>query len=410
MSGTRVVITGMGAVSCLGLTLDGVSRSLRAGRSAIVIDPVRVEMGFRSPLTGAIDPSFDVRNLVNRKQAKSMGQPAQYAVGAAMGALEHGRLERDTLRSPRVGVIIGNDSCTQPAVEAADILRDQGETRYIGSGRILQVMNSTVTMNLATLFGIQGASWTVSGACASGAHAIGQAFSLIKSGLQDLVLCGGAQEINWETMCSFDALGAFAKLGDDPASACRPFDADRTGLVPSGGAAVLIIESLDHARARDAEILAEVLAYAFSTDGDHVTQPNGIGARRAISACLEQAKHGISELEYINAHATGTPVGDVVEGEAILELGGGSSPPISSTKSMTGHECWMAGTSEVIYSLLMMRDGFIAPSINVTKIDPALGALDLVTETRDTRPRLILSTSFGFGGTNATLLLEAFEP
>lgn len=414
----RVAITGVGVVSCLGNDLDTVSAALRAGRSGIVVDPERTELGFYSPLTGAIR-DYDVRAYVNRKQARSMGQPAQFSVGAAVEALRHAGLEQDALRSDRAGVIVGNDSCAQPAVEAADLLREKKQTRLLGSGRILQVMNSTVTINLGTFFGVRGASWTVSGACASGAHAVGQALMLIKSGLQDIILCGGAQELNWESMAAFDAIGAFARYvaedGDDPTRCCRPFDVARTGLVPSGGAAMLVVEAWDAALARGANILAEVIGYAFSSDGTHVTQPGGHGAVRAMRECLRQAQIDPGAVDYVSAHATGTPVGDVVEGKAVLEVFAGAfgdgkgSPPMSSTKSMTGHECWMAGASELVYSILMMRDGFIAPNINLTEPEPSLQKLDLVRETRDVRPRTILSNSFGFGGTNAALLLASAD-
>ena len=403
----RVAITGMGLVSCLGRDLDVVSRALREGRSGIGRDPERTGLGFRSPLTGIV-PEVDVRAYVNRRQAKSIGQPAAFAVAAAHDALAHAALSPDALRSDRAGVIVGNDSCAQPAVEIADTLRERGETRLIGSGKILQVMSSTVTINLATLFGVRGAAWTLSGACASGAHALGQAVMLIRMGLQDVVLCGGAQEINWHSMASFDAIGAFATDDGDPAAASRPFDADRRGLVPSGGAAMLVVESWEHAARRGAPVQAEVVGYAFSSDGEHVTQPDGRGAVRAMRACLEQAGRTPGEVEYLNAHATGTPVGDVVEGRAILDVFGRErAVPVSSTKSMTGHECWMAGASEIAYCALMMRDGFLAPNVNLARLDPELEGLDVVSTTRDTRPRLCLSNSFGFGGTNAALLVQS---
>ncbi len=398
----------MGAVSCLGTRLDDVSASLRAGRSGIVRDPARVELGFRSPLTGAIQ-GYDPRAYANRKQAKTMGQPALYAVGAAVEAVRDARLAEDALRDPNVGIVVGNDSCALPVVEAVDSVRAEKTTRLIGSGSIIQVMNSTVTMNLATFFGIRGASWTLSGACASGAHAIGQGLMLIRSGLQHTVLCGGAQEINWQGMASFDALGAFAKDEGDPTTAVRPFARSRRGLVPSGGAAMLVLERLDRAVQRGAPIYAEVLSYAFSSDGDHLTVPNGEGATRAIRGALFQAQKSPSEIEYVNAHATSTPAGDLAEGRAILTVFGSKTPPVSSTKSMTGHECWMAGASEIVYSLLMMRDGFIAPNINLDELDPELAGLDVVATTRETRPRLVLSDSFGFGGTNAAIVVQAYE-
>jgi 3-oxoacyl-[acyl-carrier-protein] synthase-1 len=404
----RVAITGVGLVSCLGLDLDQVSQALRQGRSGISVDPEREALGFRSALTGMIR-GYDPRAYVNRKQIKTMGQPAQFAVGAAVEAVRDAGLGVEQLRDPGAGVVVGNDSCTWPVIEAIDSVRAHKETRYIGSGNIIQVMNSTVTMNLATYFGIRGAAWSISAACASGAHAIGQAYMLLKSGLQDVVLCGGAQEIHWSAMASFDALGALAKHEGDPARASRPFAHDRSGLVPSGGAAMLVVERLDRAIERGAHVYAEIVGYAFSSDGDHLTQPCGDGALRAMRDVLRQARRSAGEVEYVNAHATGTPVGDRVEGKSLLELFGPQGPPVSSTKSMTGHECWMAGASEVCYSLLMMRDGFVAPNINLDRLDPDLAGLDVVQTTREIRPRLVLSNSFGFGGTNASLLLAAFE-
>ena len=404
----RVAITGMGIVSCLGTSLDEVSAALRAGKSGVVVDPVRVELGFRSPLTGAIR-NYDPRAYVNRKQVKTMGLPAQFAIGAAVEAVRDAGLAPEALNSGTAGIIVGNDSCAQPVGEAIASVREHKETRQIGSGSIIQVMNSTVTMNLSTFFGIRGAAWTLSAACASGAHAIGQGLLLIKSGMQDVMLCGGAQEISWEGMASFDALGAFARNEGDPTAACRPFDKNRTGLVPSGGSAMLVLERLDRAVARGARVYAELVAYGFSNDGDHLTQPSGDGAARAMREALRQAKRAPDEVEYINAHATGTSAGDRVEGRSILGVFGGKSPPVSSTKSMTGHECWMAGASEVVYSLLMMRDGVLAPNINLDRVDPALEGLNVIGTTRAVRPRVVLSNSFGFGGTNASLLIEAVE-
>lgn len=404
----RVAVTGLGVVSCLGLDVDTVSDALRAGKSGIGVDAERLDLGFRSALTGVIS-DYDARTYVNRKQIKTMGQPAQFAVGAAVQAVEAAGLPREVLKEAGSGVIVGNDSCAQPVMQAVDSVREHRQTRFIGTGNIIQVMNSTVTMNLSTYFGIRGASWSVSGACASGAHAIGQAFLLIKSGMQDVVLCGGAQEIHWSGMASFDALGAFAPNPGAAQAASRPFDRDRAGLVPSGGAAMLVLERMDRAIERDAPIFAELVGYGFSSDGGHLTQPQGDGAVRAMREALRQAKLEPGEVEYINAHATGTPVGDGVEGKSILEVFGRNGPPVSSTKSMTGHECWMAGASEAVYSMVMMRDGFLAPNINLDQLDPSLEGLNVVRETLPERPRMVLSNSFGFGGTNAAVLLKAFE-
>jgi len=404
----RVAITGLGIVSCLGQSPAEVSASLRAGKSGIGVDPERVTYGFRSPLTGVIQ-GFDVRAYVNRKVAKALAPAAEFAMGAAIEAVRDAGLPEDALESSGAGVIVGNDSCALPVIEAVDSVRQSKETRQIGSGSITQVMLSSPTMNLATYFGIRGASWTLAGACASGAHALGQAYLLIKSGMQDVVLAGGAQEINWPSMASFDALGAFAKHDGDPTTAVRPFAKSRRGLVPSGGGAMLVLERLDRAVERGAKIYGELLSYAFSSDGDHLTVPSGDGAQRAMREALRLAKKRPGDIEYVNAHATGTPAGDTAEGKALLAVFGPRTPPVSSTKSMTGHECWMAGASEVIYSLLMMRDGFLAPNINFDELEPELAGLDVVTITRDVKPRLVLSNSFGFGGTNAAIVLSAYE-
>lgn len=404
----RVVITGMGAVSCLGVGLSNIARSLQSGSSGIGVDPERVQHGFRSPLSGLL-PELNLRDYVTRRQLKTMGQPARWAVVAASEALDNAGLSHERWANPRSGVVVGNDSCALPAVETAASVIKHGETRYLGSGKVLQAMTSTVSMNLGTWLGVQGASWSVGAACASGAHALGQAFLLIKAGLQDRVLCGGAQEVNWQAMASFDALGAFARPREDPTTASRPFSADRDGLVPSGGAAMLVLESLDAARARNAPIVAELCGYGFSCDGAHLTQPDGAGALRAMTQCLQQGAISPGEVDYINAHATGTPLGDRSEGRAILSLFGPEGPPVSSTKSMTGHECWMAGASEVVYSCIMMQGGFLAPNINLGEMDSALTGLRVVRSTQEKRIKHFLSNSFGFGGTNASLLCAAFQ-
>ena len=404
----RVVITGMGAVSCLGVGLKNIARCLQQGHSGIGVDPERVRHGFRSPLSGVV-PEINPRDYVTRRQLKTMGQPARWAVVAASEALDNAGVSREHWADPRSGVVVGNDSCALPAVETAASVLEHGETRYLGSGKVMQAMTSTVSMNLGTWLGVQGASWSVGAACASGAHALGQAFLLIKAGLQDRVLCGGAQEVNWQAMASFDALGAFARHGEDPTAASRPFAADRDGLVPSGGAAMLVLESLDSARARNAPIVAELCAYGFSCDGGHLTQPDGAGALRAMNQCLQQGSIAPSDVDYINAHATGTTLGDLSEGKAILSLFGCEGPLVSSTKSMTGHECWMAGASEVVYSCIMMQGGFIAPNINLKEIEPALAGLKVISSTQEKRVKRFLSNSFGFGGTNASLLCAAFE-
>ncbi|MBW1879772.1 MAG: beta-ketoacyl-[acyl-carrier-protein] synthase family protein [Deltaproteobacteria bacterium] len=402
----RVVITGMGLVSCLGPDLAAVTSSLREGRSGIVRSEARAALGFSSNLTGAL-PHFDARNALSRKERRAMGEPALYAANAALDALADAHLERDRVATPRAGVIIGNDSVCADAWRAADQTLRDGTTRNLGSAAVVRCMNSSPSINLSVMLRTRGACWSLSAACASGAHAIGQAWSLVATGQQDVVICGGTQELDWTGMAGFDALGAFTSWEGEPAKAARPFSHDRDGLVPSGGAAILVLESLEHARRRDARVRAEVLSYAFSSDGFHVTAPAGDGAVQAIHSALQAAALGPGEIEYVNAHAPGTVVGDRIEAEAILEVFGERGPPVSSTKSMSGHECWMSGASEVAYSLLMAEGGFIAPNCNYAGPEPGLEALDVVTTPREVRPRTILSNSFGFGGTNACLVLRA---
>ena len=290
-----------------------------------------------------------------------------------------------------------------------DNVRTNKTTSLLGSGAVVRSMNSCPTINLGPLFGTRGVSFTLSAACSSGAHALGISSMLIASGLQDLILTGGIQELCWPSMAAFDALQAFSLERENPEKASRPFDRDRTGLVPGGGGASLLLESLDHARARGAGIFAEVLGYSFTGDGTHVTQPSADGARRCIQAVLDRADLKPEQVDYVNAHATSTPVGDRAEAQALDMVFGEACPPVSATKSMTGHECWMAGASETIYTLLMMRDGFIAPTVNFGEQEPEAPRIPVVAETRPATIRLALKNSFGFGGTNACLLLGAFD-
>ncbi len=405
-SADPVVVTGIGLVSCLGHTLADVSDALQDGRSGIILSEERRARGYRSPLTGALPP-FDPAAWLRRKERRSMDEPALYAAIAALRALSDAGLERREIKGPDTGVIVGNDSTIAASWRAVDQTIAEGGTRGLGSAAVVESMNSTPSMNLSVLFGTQGACWSVSAACASGAHAIGQAWALLATGQQDVMLCGGTQELHWSSMAAFDGLGAFSTRLDDPTGAMRPFSRDRDGLVPSGGSAMLVLERKSHAIRRGAHIRAELLAYTFSSDGHHITAPSGAGAARCIRTALERARVSTEEVEYVNAHAASTPTGDAAEGRALLDVFGDKGPPISSTKSMTGHECWMAGASELAYCLLMAEGGFIAPNRNLTAPDVGLHDLDIVTETRPQRPRLILSNSFGFGGTNACLLVHA---
>ena len=404
----RVVVTGIGLTSCLGQDLETVSEALRSGRSGIVRDEERAALGFRSPLTGALS-GFEPRQLLGRKERRSMNEPALYAAASAVKALADARLDRGDLAGPMTGVILGNDSQVGDASGVVDRAREDAGTRNLGSSAVLDCMNSSPSINLSVMLGSQGACWTLSAACASGAHAIGQAWGLIATGQQDVVVCGGVQELGWRGMAGFDGLQAFSTHEGDPGDAVRPFSHDRDGLVPSGGGCVLILESLESARRRDARVRAEVLSYAFSSDGHHVTSPSGAGAARCIRAAVERAGLPLTDIDYLSAHAAGTRVGDAFEAKAILEVFGQACPPVSSTKSLTGHECWMAGASEVAYALLMAEGGFLAPNRNFSGTDQGLEALNVITAPTEQRSRYLLSNSFGFGGTNACLVLDA-EP
>ncbi len=398
------VITGLGIVSCLGSDTATVSESLRLGRSGIVLDQERKQLGFRSALTGALRGFDPAAFGIGRRLSRSMGEPAQYAYAATVQALAQAGLDAEKLGAQRAGVIYGNDSTVRGGVEAWETLLREKCSHLIGPGYIFQAMNSTVTMNLATLFQIHGANWTLSAACASGSHAVGQAAMLIRAGLQDVMICGGAQEINPHAMAPFDALNAFSLREQEPALASRPFDRTRDGLVPSGGAATLILEHPEHARARGAVILGEIMGYGFSSDGYHLSQPSPDGAQAAMRMALEDAGVSAAEIQYINAHATSTPAGDAAEARA-LDAVFPHKPLVSSTKSLTGHECWMAGASEALYCTLMAQGGFVAGNANFTEGDDVTRVLNIPAHAVETKLTRVLSNSFGFGGTNACLVL-----
>ncbi|MGH2664178.1 beta-ketoacyl-[acyl-carrier-protein] synthase family protein [Flavobacterium sp.] len=401
----RVVITGMGIYSCIGTSLDEVKESLYEGKSGIIFDEARKEFGFRSALTGMV-PRPDLKKLLSRRQRISIGEETEYAYMATIEALKNANIDEAFFDTNEVGILYGNDSVSMAVIEATDIIREKKDTALIGSGAIFKSMNSTVTMNLSTIFKLRGINLTVSAACASGSHSIGLGYHLIKSGLQDIIICGGAQEINQYAMASFDGLGVFSTNENNAAKASRPFDASRDGLVPSGGGATLILESYESAVKRGAPIIAEVVGYGFSSNGGHISTPNVDGPATAMRRALEQAGLEPNAIDYINAHATSTPVGDANEAKAIFEIFGESNPPVSSTKSMTGHECWMAGASEVIYSILMMQNSFVAPNINFETPDEDSKKINLVTNTISKKIDVFLSNSFGFGGTNSALIVK----
>jgi len=404
----RVVITGMGIYSCLGVNLQEVKEALFAGKSGIVFDQEREQYGYRSPLTGKV-PEPNLKNLLSRRERISMGQESKYAYIATLEALKNANIDEAFFQQNEVGILYGNDSTAKSIIESNDKVREKGDTTLVGSGAIFKGMNSTVTMNLATIFSLRGINLTVSAACASGSHSVGLGFHLIKSGLQECVICGGAQEINKYAMESFDGLGVFSTNVSDPVKASRPFDKNRDGLVPSGGAATLILESYESAIKRGATILGEVMGYGFSSNGEHISNPNVDGPSRAMRKALAQAELSSDQIDYVNAHATSTPVGDQNEAKAIYNVFGDNCPYVSSTKSMTGHECWMAGASEIVYSMLMMQHSFIAPNINLEERDEDSAKINLVTQTIDKKIDVFLSNSFGFGGTNSAIIVKKYE-
>ena len=400
----RVAITGIGIVSCLGNDLQTVGDALREGRSGIVIDPQRTKLGFRSPLTGLIQ-DFD-SSILSRKQRKSMPDFAVWSYASAASALELAGLDAESIQNDQTGLLYGCDSSSIAAIEQVEALLEKGETKSIGSGQVFRSMNSTITMNLNTLFKTQGACWSLSSACSSGGHAIGQAADLIRMGRQERMICGGAQEINWQSMCSFDGLGAFSTNTDRPAAASRPFDADRDGLVPSGGAASVVLERYDLAEKRGANILGELIGYGFSSDGGQLSVPSFDGINRAMLMALDQSGLAAAEIDYLCAHATSTPAGDAAEAINIRKVFGDKTPPTSSLKSMVGHELWMSGASQVVYTTIMAQQKFIAPNINYNKPCEATAGLNVVRETIPQAPTRALCNSAGFGGTNSALVLD----
>lgn len=404
----RVVVTGMGIWSCIGRNKEEVSVSLRTGKSGIGCDAARTEYGFRSPLTGIVETP-DLKALLHRRLRTSMSQEAMYAFMASKEAFEQAGIDEQYLLEHEVGVLFGNDSTAKATVETHETMREKHDTALLGSGLIFQSMNSTVNMNLSTIFHLRGINFSVSAACASGSHSIGLGAMFIRQGLQDMILVGGAQEVNVYSMAAFDALGTFSTRVDEPAKASRPFDIDRDGLVPSGGAAALVLEDYDHAIERGATILAEVCGYGFSSNGIGISQPSNEGSSIAMQRALSDAGMTPDEIDYVNAHATSTKQGDAEEAVALTRLFGGKNTWISSTKSMTGHECWMAGASEAVYSILMMQQGFVAPNINLEHIDPCAEQLRLAAQTIETPVRTVLSNSFGFGGTNSAIVLRTID-
>lgn len=405
----RVVITGMGIWSCLGTDLETVKQSLYEGKSGIGMQPERLEYGYRSALTGIVEEPVITKKMLDRHTRAGMPEEARYAYMSSLQAFEQANITDEYLREHEIGCIFGNDSSAKPVIEASKIMDEKHDSAMLGYGLIFQSMNSTVNMNLSTIFHLRGVNFTISAACASGSHSIGLGYMLIKQGMQDVVLCGGAQETNFYSMASFDALGAFSVRMDEPTKASRPFDRDRDGLVPSGGAASLVLEDYEHAKARGANILAEVIGYGFSSNGGGISQPSDEGSVVAMMRALDMSGVKAEDIDYINAHATSTHQGDMYEAMALNRMFGGKHALISSTKSMTGHECWMAGASEAVYSILMMQNDFVAPNINFEHPDEYSEKMNLAITTVETELNLVLSNSFGFGGTNSALVLKKFK-
>lgn len=405
----RVVITGMGIWSCLGTDLQTVKESLYSGKSGIGIQEERIGYGYRSALSGIVEQPVITKKMLDRHTRAGMSEEANYAYMASTQAFQQAGITDDYLLQNEVGCLFGNDSSAKPVIEAAHIMDEKHDTALLGYGYIFQSMNSTVNMNLSTIFHLRGVNFTVSAACASGSHSIGLGFMMIRQGLQEMVLCGGAQETNHYSMASFDALGAFSVRMDDPTHASRPFDKDRDGLIPSGGAAALVLEEYEHAVQRGATILAEVVGYGFSSNGGGISQPSDDGSVLAMTRALQTAGMTPDDIDYINAHATSTHQGDMYEAIALGRIFNGKHALISSTKGLTGHECWMAGASEIVYSTLMMQHNFVAPNANFENPDEYSAQLNIAAHTVDTEVNTVLSNSFGFGGTNSALVVKKFE-
>jgi 3-oxoacyl-[acyl-carrier-protein] synthase-1 len=403
----RVAITGMGITSCIGTNLDAVTASLKEGRSGIRFQEEYRELGLRSQVGGPVD--IDFKDHIDRKHLRFMGDSAAYAYIAMQEAIRTSGLEEGDISNPRTGLVMGSGGTSTAAIiDAAQTLKEKG-VRRVGAFRVPQVMGSTVSACLATPFKIKGVNYSISSACATSAHCIGNGAELIQMGKQDIVFAGGGEELAWSLTHLFDAMGALSsKYNDTPERASRPYDADRDGFVIAGGGGCLVLEEMEHAKARGATIYAELTGYGATSDGYDMVAPSGEGAVR----CMQQALAGMDGkgleggVDYVNTHGTSTPVGDVAELRALREVFGDQVPPFASTKSLTGHSLGAAGVQEAIYSLLMMQNGFIAASANVENRDAEAEGMDLVTELRSKEIKRALSNSFGFGGTNACLVFD----
>ena len=397
----RIAITGMGIASCLGNDLDTVSASLRDSRAGIRFLPDHAEQGLRSQVGGAVELDLDA--AIDRKLKRFMSDAAAYSYVSMRDAIADAGLDEAQVSHPRTGLVAGSGGGSSHwQVETADILRERG-VRKVGPYMVPRTMCSTVSANLATAFKIKGVSYSISAACATSAHCIGAAADLIRHGAQDIVFAGGGEDLHWSMSVMFDAMGALStSFNDRPQQASRPYDADRDGFVIAGGGGMLVLEDWDHAIARGARIHAELVGYGVTSDGADMVAPSGEGAVR----CMHMALEGVRgrKVDYLNTHSTSTPLGDVTELQAVREVFGEALPPLSSTKALSGHSLGAASVHEAIYCLLMMRDGFIAGSANIDKLDERAEGFPIVRESRDARLDLVASNSFGFGGTNSTLV------
>ena len=400
----RVVVTGMGIWSCIGRDLATVTESLKQGSSGIGVRQERKTFGYHSLLSGIV-PHPDLKHLLDRRLRTALSEEAEYAFMATREALENARVDAEYCLQNEIGVVFGNDTSNKAVVDSYVRAKEASDTFMLGSGMAFQALTSNVAMNMANIFHLSGVNFTTASACASSAQAIALATMLIQSGQQDIIIAGGAQETNDISMIAFDGVNTLSKRNEDPVHASRPFDSSRDGLVPSGGAAALVLEEYGHAVSRGAMVLAEIAGYGFSQNEGVLGQPSVEAELLAMQQALAKADMTAQDIDYINAHATSTVAGDAVEAKAITRLFGGK-PMVSSTKSMTGHECWMAGASEAVYSILMMLNSFVAPNINIEELDDSAKYLNVVSETRNTEINLALTNSFGFGGTNCVLVFK----
>lgn len=404
----RVVITGAGLVSCIGNDWASVVQALRTGQSGIAFNPMYAEQGFKSCVSGSVDDAALDTSMIDRKLKRFLSKPGLYAYVSAWQALAQAGLSMDAVaHNPRIGVVAGSAaSSTHDVMVALDGMRDKG-LRGVGAMTVPKTMSSTVSAALATGFKLAGVNYSIASACATSAHCVGHAMELIQLGKQDIVLAGGGELEDWTQSCMFDAMGALStRYNDTPAQASRPYDAARDGFVIAGGGGMVVVESLAHAIARGAPILAEIVGYGATSDGADMVAPSGEGAVRCMQQALVEA--GVTTVDYLNTHGTSTPIGDMAELNAVKAAFGAHTPAISSTKSMTGHSLGAAGVHELIYCLMMLQEGFIAPNININHLDDAAQGFDIVRQTRKTQLDTVMTNSFGFGGTNASLIIQRY--